>query len=421
MKKRLLQLLGALSLTAMMLLQQGCIKDKCVKNYTYTYYVPLYKTSAEVRANIKSSAPKAIVNPGKITIKDNFIYLNEINKGIHIIDNTNPAAPVNIGFIAIPGNVDIAIKNNMLYADLYTDLVTIDITDPENAMAVNFVSGVFPERFYYGYVADSTKMIYDWTTKTETVQCSCENPNPVYNDVGVLLSSNDAGSLNAAVATPVGISGSLSRFALVNNYLYAVSAAAVKTLNISNPSTPVITSQVNTNWMVETIYPFKDKLFVGGNAGMFVFNIQNPANPSLLGSFSHARVCDPVIADDNYAYVTLHSGTACQGFTNQLDVLDISSIQSPQLLRSYPFTSPRGLSKDGNLLFICDGDDGLKVLDAANPNGITLQKQIPIIGANEVIAFNQIALVVAKDGLYQYDYSDRNAIKLISAIKTGNP
>jgi hypothetical protein len=136
----------------------------------------------------------------------------------------------------------------------------------------------------------------------------------------------------------------------------------------------------------------------------------------MLGQFTHVRTCDPVIADDHYAYVTLRSGTQCQGFTNQLDILNIENINNPRLAKSYPLTNPHGLSKDGELLFICDGKDGMKVFNAANVQNVTLIKQIKDIETYDVIAFNKVALVVAKDGLYQFDYSDMNNIKLLSRI-----
>ena len=69
-----------------------------------------------------------------------------------------------------------------------------------------------------------------------------------------------------------------------------------------------ITNKVNVgSWNVETIFPFKDKLFIGSQNGMFVYNINNADNPSLVGQFSHVQSCDPVIADDDYAYVTLRT------------------------------------------------------------------------------------------------------------------
>ncbi len=128
-----------ISLTAIIALTlsaffSGCLKDTCDKTYTYSYFKPEYKTTAEVKANIKSNTPRDVQNPGKIYILGKYIFLNETDKGIHIIDNSNPSSPKNVAFIDIPGNLDMAVKGNTLYADLYTDLVTIDITDPLNVV-----------------------------------------------------------------------------------------------------------------------------------------------------------------------------------------------------------------------------------------------------------------------------------------------
>jgi hypothetical protein len=130
--------------------------------------------------------------------------------------------------------------------------------------------------------------------------------------------------------------------------------------------------------------------------------------------------CDPVIADDDHAYVTLRSGTMCNGNINQLEVLDIANLQQPSLVKVYPMTHPHGLSKDGNLLFICDGTDGLKIYDATTPYDLQLLKTISGLETYDVIAYNGLALVVAKDGLYQFDYADRNNIRQISKFTLSN-
>ena len=150
MKSYISKILSAAFLITILFLQQSCVKDVCEKTYTYTYFQPLYKTTAQARANIKSNSPRAVANPGKIYIKGNYIFLNEVNKGIHVIDNSNAASPVNAAFIDLPGNVDIAVKDNILYADFYTDLVAIDISNPLNVSVIKFVPHVFPERYYYG-------------------------------------------------------------------------------------------------------------------------------------------------------------------------------------------------------------------------------------------------------------------------------
>jgi hypothetical protein len=158
-------------------------------------------------------------------------------------------------------------------------------------------------------------------------------------------------------------------------------------------------------------------LFIGTNSGMYIYDASNATNPTMMSSFAHARSCDPVVADDDYAFVTLRSGTRCDGFTNQLDVINVSNLTSPNLLKTYKMTNPHGLSKDGNLLFICEGNDGLKVFDATDVSDIKLVKHIKGMETFDVIAWNKIALVVAKDGLYQFDYTNAKDIRLISTIK----
>jgi hypothetical protein len=420
MKKLFNNFISIGSLLVIIFFASGCVKDNITRTYTYSYYLPVYKTTAEVRANIKSNSPQQVVNPGKIVLLGSYIFLNEIDEGIHVIDNSNPASPRNVAFIDIPGNMDLALKGNTLYADLYTDLVTLDISNPLNAVVKKYNEGVFPYRSYgNGFYNDSTKIIADWvkidTTITEKLNDGSRfvYPTTAYMDVAANYSSS--GSKNSG--SPVGKGGSMARFAIVNNYLYTVDDNNLNVFNITNSNEPSFSNKLMVDYHVETIYPFEDKLFIGSNNGMFIYNIESsPANPVKSGEFTHSRSCDPVIADGQYAFVTLHSGTTCLGFNNELDVVKLNNLIDASLIKVYNLTSPQGLSKDGNLLFICDGSDGLKIYDASDVSDLQLIKQFSNIETYDVIAYNHIALVVAKDALYQYDYSDVNNIHLISKI-----
>jgi hypothetical protein len=408
----------------------GCVKDKCTSHYSY--WMPVYKTSDEVRANIKNNPAREIERPGKIYIRGNYIFLNELDKGIHIIDNSNVSAPVNISFIDIPGNLDMAVKGNILYADFYTDLVTIDITDPQNTIVKKFTENVFPERVWSGgFVQDNNRIITDWVKRDTVAETYCGGSggfiglfgglkrSDVFMAQGNSASGGGSGSTGSG-GSPFGVGGSMARFTIVNNYLYAVSNSDLNVISIASATNPVHSGKVNIGWGIETIYPFSNRLFIGSNSGMFIYDISNPAQPTQAGSFSHVRSCDPVIADNNFAYVTLRSGNACQGFSNQLDVLDISNISHPVLVKSYEMKNPHGLSKDGSTLIICDGADGLKFFNAANSNNIFLQKTITGLDAYDVIAFNSWALVVAKDGLYQFNFTQTGVVTQLSKLEVKN-
>ena len=418
MKKYALSVLFMLT-SACTIFLQSCVKNTCERAHQYTYYVPVYKTKAAVKANIKSNPPIAIANPGKMFIIGNYIFLNEIDKGIHVIDNSNPAAPQNTAFIDIPGNEDIAVKDNILYADVYTDMVALNIADPKNVSVSKFIEGVFPFRYWSGAMAPDTNMVVaDFIKRDTTVMETCDYNGAVTFPTGVyfLAASNNNTSVSQS---PVGTGGSTARFALLNSRLYTVSDQDLNIFNISFASNPSYVKKVNvSSWSaeIETIFPFKNKLFIGSSNGMFIYSVDNADNPLSEGSFAHVRVCDPVIPDDHFAYITLRSGNACGGYANQMDVLDISDITHPVLVKSYPLTNPRGLSKDKNLLFICDGDDGLKIFDATNASNIVQIKRFPGLQTQDVIANNNIAIVTATDGLYQYSYADVNNIKLLSKI-----
>ena len=407
MKKILFAVFGSLLFFSF----QSCLKDKLT--HSYTIYTPIYETKEAVKLNIKSSPAEDIESPGNLFVYGNYIFLNETDKGVHIIDNTDPSNPVDKAFIDIPGNLDIAVKGNILYADMYQDLVAVDISDPLNAKLVKTVPGVFGERYYAnGFYPANDMIIVGWTKKDTTIELGHVQTNWIYPG-GVLYDA--AGAPQRFTAAPVpGISGSMARFTIANNYLYAVDHHSLHPISINNPADPVAGNMISAGFDIETIYPFKNKLFLGSMGGLYIYDISQPGSPVKEGDFIHARACDPVIADDNYAYVTLREGTTCGPTTNELEVVDVQNLSAPSLLKAYPMTKPQGLSKDNNLLFVCD--DGIKMYDASDPSNIVLKKHVTGLQTRDAIAWNTNLIVVAGDGLYQYDYSSSDDLTLRSKL-----
>jgi hypothetical protein len=398
----------------LILTASSCVKDTCKK--TYRIYTPQYKKLSQVRAEMTSQPAEAIASPGKLYVYGNYIFLNERGKGVHIIDNSNPAAPRNTAFIKIPGSYDMAVKGNYLYADSYSDLVVLDISNPNNVTPKKFIDNILKDYgIYWGNQTDPAKVdvLVGYSERDTTVDCNY----PWFRWGGCANCAVFDSRGGAVVAAPVnGVSGSMARLTIAKDYLYGVSTSSLYSFSLEDASNPKLTANKMFGWGIETIYPFRDKLFIGSTSGMFIYDITNPSNPAAMGQFSHVRSCDPVIADDDYAFVTLRSGTTCQGFNNQLDILDIKYLSSPTLLKTYQMTNPHGLSKDGNLLFICDGKDGLKIYDCTNLNDLQLVKRFKELNTYDVIAMNGIAILVAEDGLYQFDYTNKNNIRMISRI-----
>jgi hypothetical protein len=416
----------ALAFVGLILVLSDC-SDKCTVTNSYVYYQPVYSTPAEIKAAVAFKDPQPLTQPGKIYFKDKTLFINEIGKGIHIIDNTNPSLPKPLGFLAIPGNYDLAILGNTLYADSFIDLVAFDISDISAIREISRIEKLFNHNSAMGYNYNpQLGILTDWKMvknvsieENECTQVMQPWGGRYYAD-GIALSASSSFSPQAAVApnSSTGIGGSMARFTIANNHLYALDSYFMDVIDISNQSSPKAKNEIQLTWQAETLFPVKSSLFIGTKSGMYIYNIETPAVPVLLSKFEHVRSCDPVVVEGDYAYVTLRDGTECGGYSNQLDVVNIKDLSKPVLEETYTMKNPHGLGIDNGTLFICDGSDGLKVYDASDVHSIP-KKQLAHyskINAFDIIPYQNTAMVIGSDGLYQYDYSDLKNIKLLSTL-----
>jgi len=382
------------------LLFSSCTKDSCERTITYTKYTPVYLTNDDMRFDAVVEASKTLENPGKIYFYNNYIFINELREGIHVIDNTDPRNPINTAFIAIPGNVDVAVKDDIMYADNYMDLLAIDITNPTAPMQLSRQQDVFP---LLGQDDNGNSLAYYREEEITEVRGCDErgwwNTGGLgFQDDEIFISSDfNTSGVNTTQATslPAGIGGSMARFTVVNDHLYTIDAQNMHTFDISNGANPNRVSEQSVGWEIETIFPANDNLFIGSANGMFIYSLSNPSTPAFVSQFSHAGACDPVFVDGDVAYVTLRSGNACQGFNNQLDVIDVTNIAAPSLMTTYQMQNPHGLSIADNTMFLCEGDFGLKVLDIEDPLDIDEIKYDETFKTYDVIALpNDILLVL---------------------------
>lgn len=394
----------------------------------YKGYSPVYLSYKDLRSSVAEVQNVDLKNPGKIYFKDNYIFIVEELKGIHVFDDTNPSSPVKKGFVKLPGVVDISVSGNIMYADSYVDLVVLDVQDVENIKEVGRITDVLPytipahnSDFPSTYVDKDKGVVIDWELKTikEKIE-NVINPYPIYYNSALdfLYKSNSMGASSGVSGTGIGVGGSMARFGIKGNALYLVNSNILKIFDISGKTSPVEVNELSTGWNVETMFLQANHMFLGTTTGMSVFDISSPFSPSSLTFFTHARSCDPVIVDDTLAYITLRTGTNCGGIQNVLDIVNIKDITKPTVVISYFMTNPYGLGKSGDLLFICDGNAGLKVYNAADPKAIlgNLIFTYPNIQAYDVIPVGKLLVLIGDDGLYQYDYSDVKNITLLSKI-----
>lgn len=417
-------------LFSLFLLIPFACEDKYEVEQKYSYFEPIYTTAAEIRASVGVVAPQEIKEAGKIYIKDNWLFVNEVGKGIHIIDNANPKAPIIKNFLNIPGNYDLAVKGNILYADSYIDLLAIDISDKANIKIVKRLEGIFSVYNRMGSGIDPVKgIITSWKEKENVTVTSSKNLIQPWGGFwmrsDVVAFSQSSSIKTASVPgnpATTGIGGSMARFTIEGDYLYMLDAGNVHSVSIETLENPIAKSKNMIAWDIETIFPHDGKLFFGSQSGMYIFGLDDPEKPNQISRYAHVRSCDPVVVEGDLAYVTLRSGTTCQGFNNQLEVIDIKDLTNPVLLKIYPMTNPHGLGIDNKNLFVCDGDDGLKIYDATDHLKISDNQlaHYKNINTYDVIPYNKVAIMTGKDGIYQFDYSNPKDIKLLSKVTISN-
>ena len=214
-----------------------------------------------------------------------------------------------------------------------------------------------------------------------------------------------------------GQGGSLARFTIVDNYLYTVDQQSLSVFDISNASTPIFKKKVNIGMDIETIFPFKNNLFIASNTGMFIYSLAQPETPNLQSRVEHFTGCDPVVANDSMAFLTIHGGNECGSNVNVLNIYDIRSIQYPQLMGTMTMAHPFGLGLKNDILYICDNGAGLRIIDVSNPFNPT--KLGVLIGDAyvDVIPQGNLLIAMLKDGIAFLDISTPAAPIKLSSIK----
>ncbi len=415
---------SSLALLLLAVALPGCM-DRKVERITYEANVPVYMSFKEFRSSFHKSAPAEITAPGKIYFKDDYIFVNEVGEGIHVIDNSDPANPRKAAFYEIVGNVDMAIRGNILFADSFIDLLAIDITDVDHPVEIGRLENVFPdvmpegdEWHPYAMVDKSKGVIVGWEVKmvTEEVEPGGHWGHWIYRENMTFV---DAAGAKDSWSSGAGTAGSMARFMLNGSYLHLITHPwMMKTVDVERGDRMNIVDSIRVDRNMETLFLLGNRMFIGTTTGMLIWDVTDATRPRQVSHYDHITACDPVVADGNYAYVTLRTGTRCANGQNLLEVIDISSIENPFLVKSYPMFNPHGLGIDGNLLFICDGKAGLKVYDKSDPLEIINRKlaHYPDLFAFDVIPMKGILMLIAEEGLYQYDYSNPRDIVQISHI-----
>jgi len=381
------------------------VLSSCMQYYEYTEYIPVFRDMSEFRGadaiRVPDSIPPLLSQElGKIALSADrqFLFVNERNQGVRVADISDPHAPRWLGFIEIPGNMDLIFLewegSSLLYVDSYIDLVVLELTLPGGetdslaAREIHRMEGVFPQNpfqvdrpdtpwpFWIPLTArDNDQIVVGWETRTVS---GWETMNLFGGAVMV----------DSATSGGAGAVGSMSRFALYADpqdqwYLYTVDQQSLRTFSLEagsagqSPGLPLPESSQFVGWDIETIFPYGNTLFLGSSSALYIYNLatgpnSSPTAPEQLSLFWHLTARDPVVVgpvgalgeERDTAFVTLRSDGF--GGENLLIAVDVSDPSDPvELIRRSMF-NPHGLGLlDSQTLFVCEGSGGIKVVNVS--------------------------------------------------------
>ena len=244
----------------------GC-DDQVEITRTYTVMEPVYMSLEEIRTSVTVEESEVFSEIGRIYLYGHFIFVNDPGNGVHVIDNKDPENPEIIKFINIPGNYNISIKGDILYADSYVDLVAIKIDDINHIEIVSRIEDVFS-----GFNNENTEffdpekgVVVGWD-QVKTIQVTDKDFNnryPSYFSFGknaVAFEGNfaDASAISRTfLAQPTiqtGIGGSMARFTIYNDHLYGIDHSHLYVFDISDLENPKKGFQKEVGFGIETIF-----------------------------------------------------------------------------------------------------------------------------------------------------------------------
>ena len=405
-----------LPLILLSFLYVSCNNDNIPEEYEQLLVAtPVKMSLTEFRESVTILPPTSILVSGKIYAYEDYIFINDKNTGVHVIDNSVPLRPIKVAFIKIPGNVDISVKGDFLYADSMMDLLVFNISDIANITLENRLKDVlqaytpFPEgaEWYnwddFNYAED---IIVGWTLKEEMVLKEKLEPD-------VFLMESLA---SQSVGQSTGQGGSLARFKIVSDYLYAVDSHTIHVIDIEDLANPVNVKDVSAGFDIETIFNQGNHLYLGSMQGMYIYNISVPDNPTFISQFQHGTACDPVVVDGETAYITLRGGNLCGAIESGLFVIDVKDLSSPNQIAQYNLDNPYGLGVQGDLLFVCDGTSGLRVFNKKDPKNLVQIQHLKDINSFDVIPLEKKLLLIGSDKLHQFSYIE-NGIEPLSVLE----
>jgi hypothetical protein len=342
----------------------------------------------------------AIINPNNMYLYDTLLLVSDSLNGLLIYSVADEQTPRYRAHIPVRGNHGMAMKDSIIYVNSWGAILAMRLVNDTN-YEVTAVIKDDPYHSDMGYFEN-----YGHASYTGGLGCSAA---PLATDAyGGGTESGGSG----------GTGGSYAIFAVIDSFLYYINNRELITMDISDAAKPRKLSETSVDWSIETLFPTRDYLFIGGSSGMYVMDRTNPSQPTVKGSITHFRARDPVVVKDSMAYVTLRAGFNSRIITtDELMVVNLALITSPKLVKEIPLKTPYGLAIADTLLFVAQGSNGWTLFGLSDPHNPASLKSWSTPDVKDFIWIGDRLYVMCFDRIKIYSVSDPLNPVLVSDVK----
>lgn len=356
--------------------------------------VVVVNVSAPSAPTVLSTLP-AVQPAEDVTIVGNLAYVavgEQVADGtLTIVDLTNPAAPVVVGSVIVPGWVNgVEVSGGYAYVSGYFEGVYIvDVSNPANPAIVSSIPSMGEANDVvvdgsYLYVADGIYAIttYDITNPLTPIQVA------VY-----------------------GAPNEYTRVVKHGNLLFVRDAiAGIEVIDVSDPATPTSAGVIARAQTADGIAISNGRLYVADwSGGLLIFSAVAPGLPPMLGStWQLPNVPWAASFFDNITLVGNH--LYCTASFNGFQVYDVSDLSNPTLVSTLDFGGiDEGLYIVGSTAYLTNYSNGLRIVDITNQAAPVSVNNFPLPKAQKVI--------VAGD----YAYITQGGTNLIKILNISDP
>jgi hypothetical protein len=360
--------------------------------------------------------------------------VSSFGSGVIAVDTSNPAEPVIVGSIGLPAGYrigaisDLAVFLNQsvvqvvdpaaitlwdlgttgamatvfsvttsneiaFITGLFGGTEAIDIADPAMPISLGSVSNIgfgagIAENNGIVFVADGPPglTILDFTDPA--------NPSPLAQDASL---------------------GSVTDVAFAGDYLLAVARAGgepnrLVVLDVSTPASPVVVAEmVSPQWEGGTIFTNGDRLVVAHELeGLALYDISDPINPALLGTFEQLGVVSAVAFKGDLV-LSARTEIILSNWIEILSIVDFEDPANPVFVgEKFSLGGAHDLQVFGDQLLYA-GFDKLRLLDISDPAAIEPVAEVTLgsVAGRAIAPAGSIALIAQQEaGLRIIDMSD---------------